>query len=183
MHNQVLLEMIDGLTERAAVEPSEFDAVAFGAGPGSFTGVRIAAATAQSIALVAGAVIVPVASSRAMVVASALRAGKVVSVTRSRGDAYYLAGYEYRAQEWELVLDDALHSEWPTMLLNGAWEFVGERPVWSEVEGMPQWRGAAAVDSNHIAELGLQQFLAAGGLDPADGLPRYVSGDTPWQPS
>ena len=85
MHNQVLLEMLDQLTENAAVAPADFDVVAFGAGPGSFTGVRIAAAVAQSVALVADAVVVPVASSRAMIEASDLDSGKVVAVTRSRG--------------------------------------------------------------------------------------------------
>ena len=46
---------------------------------------------------------------------------------------------------------------------------------------MPQWRGEVRVDASHIAELGVQGLQANEGRDPADGLPRYVSGDTPWQ--
>ena len=181
MHNQLLLEMLDTLTRRAQVQPADFAVVAFGAGPGSFTGVRIAAAVAQSIALVADALVVPVASSRAMLAASGLQSGQVVTVTRSRGDAYYLAGYRGGDDGWELVLPDALHTQWPRALRDEGWVAVGDHPPWQEAAEVPQWRGEVRVDASHIAELGVQGLQANEGRDPADGLPRYVSGDTPWQ--
>lgn len=49
-HAQLLLPMIDGLLVDVGVERSQLDAVVFGRGPGSFTGLRIAAAAAQGIA-------------------------------------------------------------------------------------------------------------------------------------
>lgn len=183
MHNQVLLEMLDQLTENAAVAPADFDVVAFGAGPGSFTGVRIAAAVAQSVALVANAAVVPVASSRAMIQASDLSSGKVVAVTRSRGAAYYLAGYERRDDGWRLILPDALHSAWPPELREGDWVCVGDRPEWTDTAQIPSWVGAARVRAIHVGELALAAFHRGEGQDPAQGLPLYVSGDTPWQPA
>lgn len=51
--NSDLLVAIDAICQRAAVAPRELDAVAIGAGPGSFTGLRIGMATAKGIAFAA----------------------------------------------------------------------------------------------------------------------------------
>ncbi|HWO23252.1 MAG TPA: tRNA (adenosine(37)-N6)-threonylcarbamoyltransferase complex dimerization subunit type 1 TsaB [Kofleriaceae bacterium] len=48
-----LLVAVDGLCRRAGVAPAQLDAVAIGAGPGSFTGLRIGMATAKGIAFAA----------------------------------------------------------------------------------------------------------------------------------
>ena len=59
LHNQVVLQSLDRLAASADVPHSGFAAVAFGAGPGSFTGVRIAAALAQGVAFASAGVVVP----------------------------------------------------------------------------------------------------------------------------
>ncbi|HEV7554556.1 MAG TPA: tRNA (adenosine(37)-N6)-threonylcarbamoyltransferase complex dimerization subunit type 1 TsaB, partial [Kofleriaceae bacterium] len=53
-HGTELLPMIDEVCARAKVRPRELDAIAIGAGPGSFTGLRIGMATAKGIAFAAG---------------------------------------------------------------------------------------------------------------------------------
>lgn len=50
-HAQRLLAMVDELLAKVGVSQSQIDGIAFGRGPGSFTGLRIAAATAQGIAM------------------------------------------------------------------------------------------------------------------------------------
>lgn len=50
-HSQTLLPMIDALVQMTQTGKTSFDAVAITAGPGSFTGLRIGAATAKGIAL------------------------------------------------------------------------------------------------------------------------------------
>ena len=49
-HNALVLQMIDDLLSSAGMRPRDLDVVAFSAGPGSFTGVRIGAAVAQGVA-------------------------------------------------------------------------------------------------------------------------------------
>src|SRR5574343_1795326 len=49
-HTQLILPMIDELMAEAQLKPQQLDAVALSRGPGSFTGVRIAAGVAHGIA-------------------------------------------------------------------------------------------------------------------------------------
>ncbi|GEN28657.1 tRNA (adenosine(37)-N6)-threonylcarbamoyltransferase complex dimerization subunit type 1 TsaB [Halovibrio variabilis] len=49
-HTRRLMPMVDAVLAEAQVSPSQLDAVAFGRGPGSFTGLRIAAGVAQGLA-------------------------------------------------------------------------------------------------------------------------------------
>ena len=50
-HAQHLLPMIDGLLRQASIQLHELDALVYGRGPGSFTGVRLAVAAAQGLSL------------------------------------------------------------------------------------------------------------------------------------
>lgn len=75
----------------AGVAPNEFDRVVCGAGPGSFTSLRIAGAIAKGVALAAGAPLYPI-SSLVLVVAGArpeLAPGRyVVALDAMRGDVF-----------------------------------------------------------------------------------------------
>ncbi|MYH16836.1 MAG: tRNA (adenosine(37)-N6)-threonylcarbamoyltransferase complex dimerization subunit type 1 TsaB [Gammaproteobacteria bacterium] len=181
-HNEHILGLIDGLFATAGLTPQELDGVAFGCGPGSFTGVRIAAAVAQALALGAGASVAPVSSTLALAVAAIeqlpVEEGVVVSI-RSRRDAFYLASFRIADGEPAACRGDQLLTACPDWadFANG-WPLVGDPPPWLPADASVL--SEVTVGAGLIARLGARALAEGGGLDPELGLPAYVQGDSPW---
>ena len=78
-HTELILPMVDALLTDAGITTAQLDAIAFGAGPGSFTGVRIATALVQGIALAHDLPVIPL-SCLAMLALSGARRHRVDTV-------------------------------------------------------------------------------------------------------
>jgi len=105
-HSEELMPMIARLCERAGIAPAALDAVAVGAGPGSFTGLRIGMATAKGIAFAAGRPLWAVSSLAALAFAAVRRGvadpgDLVVPVLDARRSELY-AGW-YRAEAARVI--------------------------------------------------------------------------------
>ena len=70
-HSERILPMVEALLREADLQLPDCDAVAFGAGPGAFTGLRIACGVAQGLAFGAGRPVVAVGNLEALALAAA----------------------------------------------------------------------------------------------------------------
>jgi len=183
-HNEHILALVDQVMAARGLTPTDLDAVAFGCGPGSFTGIRIAASVAQALSFGADAQIVPVSSTLALARSTleegrAVGNGIIVSI-RSRRDAWYLAGFSCTDGRLSVQQQDCLVQQdpgWPES--KAGWTFVGDRPSW-----LPNniiCHTDVATTAALIAQLGAESLAQGEGMAPEFGLPVYVTGDSPWR--
>ncbi len=91
-HSETVLPAIDRLVRTAGYSPIDIEAVVVGAGPGSFTGVRIGAALARGMCFPSRATLFAY-SSLASIAAVADAEGPVCALLDARRDQVYAAGY------------------------------------------------------------------------------------------
>jgi tRNA threonylcarbamoyladenosine biosynthesis protein TsaB len=96
-HSQSILPMIQELLAEAGVALRDCDAIAYGSGPGSFTGVRTACGIAQGLGYGAGLPLVPVVTLDAMALACHQQHGgsDILAVLDARMGEVYWAQYRY----------------------------------------------------------------------------------------
>jgi tRNA threonylcarbamoyladenosine biosynthesis protein TsaB len=91
-HGELILGMMQQLLDVGGIGLAELDAIAFGRGPGSFTGVRIAVAVAQGAAFGAGLPLVPVSTLAAIAQGQFRRGGQrrlLVALDARMGEVYW----------------------------------------------------------------------------------------------
>lgn len=89
-HAELILPMVDELLAEARIKLSALDAIAFGRGPGTFTGVRIATGIAQGLAFSANLPLIPVSTLATLAQSVNDRSGYIAAVMDARmGEVYY----------------------------------------------------------------------------------------------
>lgn len=91
IHSKSILVAIEGLLADAKLGLSELDAIAYGQGPGSFTGLRVAASVVQGLAYPNKLPILPVSTLRAL--AKEFETNPVLSVIDARMQEIYAGVY------------------------------------------------------------------------------------------
>lgn len=104
-HSQRLLPMVDQLLSEAQMTLKDFDVLAFGRGPGSFTGVRIATGMVQGLAFGAGLPVVGVSTLAAMAQQAIMQQNKdhIAAAIDARMGEVYWGCYRSRQGRAELI--------------------------------------------------------------------------------
>ncbi len=181
-----LLPVILGLLEDAGLALWQLDAIAFGSGPGSFTGLRTACSVAQGLAFGSRAQrgsevpVLPVDTLLAVAEEARVQAGvqQVVALLDARMDEVYSASYRHDGGRWqhqgdfELLKPEAVQLPAGYALAGNAVAVYGDR--------LPTAAGGGPVHVPALptaaAMLRLAPELLAQGLAVAarDALPRYI---------
>ena len=165
-HSRQVLTMIDEACHSLDIKKKSIDCVAFSAGPGSFTGVRIGASIAQGVAFGTGAKISRISTSQAMAAQVArLLTHKTTFWTRrkSRADFVYDAKFDFDGSECNCVIDDRLTTT-------------------SAVDRKDEVFSDDVVALSALDVLCLAADQDAVWEEPINALPIYVEGDNPWRP-
>ncbi len=123
---ELILGMISQLLAEAALALGQLDAIAFGRGPGGFTGVRLAVAVAQGLGFAAGLPLLPVSDLRALARQALLQPGappRVLVCQDARMAQVYWACYqgsESANEALDFPLAVRLPPEWNGMPVCGA---------------------------------------------------------------
>lgn len=133
-HAELVLGMVSDLLDRAGVTLSSLDAIAFGRGPGSFTGVRIATAVAQGLGLALDLPLVPVSSLAALALAAARRhaAAAVLAAFDARMDEVYWGAFDTRAPASAVPVGDECVAPPARVPVPVRGEWLGAGEGWSE---------------------------------------------------
>ncbi len=174
-----LLPAIQALMREASLRYAELDAIAFGAGPGSFTGLRTACSVAQGLGFAAGVRLLPVDSLLA--VAEEARfvhgpADHVLAALDARMSQLYVARYAFAEDRFARIGDFELVAP-QDLSIEPGWRLAGNAlPTYAD--RLPQAAQAAHVAAWPSAEAMLRlapALMQAGALvEPEHALPRYV---------
>ena len=181
-HTRYLLPMIKSLMAECGLRFSSLDGVAVGSGPGSFTGLRIAAGVAQGIAYGADLPLIPVSTLAAMAQQSKETNSKaILTCLDARISEVYWAVYTTDKKWVELVGEEHLCK--PELLdcnLKEACYAVGNGMVFIEQMPLQTRKLIEGFETNvyprasAIAELGVRYLELGLSINPADYSPTYL---------
>lgn len=182
-----LVPTVLALLTEGGLALAELDAIAFGQGPGAFTGLRTAVSVAQGLAFGAGKPVLPLDSL--LIVAEDARAQGALDdapdallwvAMDARMDEVYAAAYRRTSTCWDTVVAphlsdlDTLQLRWgdaPLRLAGNASAAFGDRlplPSGSRVWGLQQDRAGAAL------RLAREAWAQGRGVPPEEALPVYL---------
>ncbi len=181
-HSERLLPLIHTLLAEAGYTLATLDGIAFGAGPGAFTGVRIACGVAQGLALGADRPLLPVCTLEAIAQMAwhAHAAPAVIACMDARMREAYAAAYRRDGDRWrevkapEVATPDAIARPIDMVEWFGAGDGFASYPLLAARLKLRAHDATARPDARAIAELAAPRFAAGEGVDAAAARPLYV---------
>ena len=179
-HSELLLPMTHRLLERHGLAVKALDGIAFGEGPGSFTGLRIACGVVQGLAFGAGLKVAGVGTLLAM--AAAADAERVVCCLDARMGEIYHAAYVRSRAGWDVVHAPGLWSPDDVPALSGdGWTGCGSGfAAHSQALGRRYAGRLSAImpevlpRARHVAELAVRAFTEGRAVPPEQAVPVYI---------
>jgi tRNA threonylcarbamoyladenosine biosynthesis protein TsaB len=179
-HSELILPMVRQALAEAGLALAQLDGIAFGAGPGSFTGLRIACGIAQGLALGAGLPVTGICTLEAL--AQEAGGGRIIAALDARMGQIYHAAYEEGADGWQPIAEPSLcYPQNAPLVPNGNWSGCGSGfDMYDQVlrarygDSVKHTIGGMRPHARPLAQLAAPRFAAGEGTDPADAAPLYI---------
>lgn len=169
-----LIPMVQALLADAGLAMGQLQAIAFGRGPGSFTGLRTACAVAQGLALGAGCPVLAVDTLMAVAEDARSRHGvdHVLCALDARMDEVYSGEFEYLQGQWQARGPVRLSPPQALVLAPGVTLVGNVQPVYAG--RLPAPALAAAPTATALLRLAPALWAAGHARAPDQALPLYV---------
>ena len=183
VQSETLLPMVEQLLGGAGLALRDLDALAFGRGPGAFTGLRVAASVAQGLAYGAGLPVVPVSNLDALAAATVTRhgTGRILACLDARMQEVYWAAYTATQDSLSRLTEEILSpQEEVTTPAGEAWFGAGSgwaaypEALKAHVPGLRGVDATIAPDAGDIVRLAYKAFRAGAAVVPERALPVYL---------
>ncbi len=196
-HSRLILKMIDDLLLQVNLPVAELDAIAFGRGPGSFMGVRIAAGVVQGIAFAHDLPVIPVSCLKAIAQRAYEQTGckQVLTAIDARMDEVYWAPYRLQQGQWQLDGEECVISPDKIQLAEvlgkadeawiGAgtgWASYKERILQTTDCQRPTLLPDCLPSAEVIVKLAVDEFKAGNTVTAAEAIPVYLRNNVAKKP-
>lgn len=185
-HAELVLPMVESLLAEAGVGLADLDGLAFGRGPGAFTGLRIASGVVQGLALGANLAVVPVSSLAAVAEQVTATSGQPVLVCNDArmGEVYWgvyarEADGSVTALAPEAVSAPDRVGEGGPAARHAAGNALGRYPQLAKrlLSSGLQLHDGVYPRADAVARLGALGLAAGHGVAPDQALPVYIRDD------
>ena len=181
---ETILGMVEEVLAEAGIELARIRGIAYGEGPGSFTGLRIAAGVTQGLALARGIGVIGVGSLLALSEEAAKdgAGGRVIACLDAHKGEVYHAAYRRAGAGWEEVSAPGLYRpEAVPLAPGGDWTGCGdgfaayrERLAARLGERVSAIRPEAVPSARAVLKLAMPRFVAGEAKDAATAVPVYL---------
>ena len=172
-HSELALPMMDQLLGARDLKARDLDAVAFGAGPGAFTGLRIACGLAQGLAVARGLPVIGISSLEA--IAQESGATRVVACIDARMREVYYAALARDGERWrEVVPVQCLSPQALELPAGEGWVGCGSGFAVYGALGLDRVLPEVHPTAIAVAQLAAPRLQAGEGVDAAQAAPIYV---------
>ena len=179
-HSELILPLLQEMLAEAGLTLAQLDGIAFGAGPGSFTGLRIACGVVQGLAFGADLPVVGICTLEAL--AQQTGDNNVIAALDARMGEIYHAAYTKSADGWRAVSEPVLCLPQQAPLLPGDnWTGCGsgfakyDAALRSRYHGcVGRIAGSLSPRAREVVQLAAPRFATGLAVDPADAAPLYI---------
>ena len=182
-HAELILPMIESLLAEAGLARAQLDGIAVGRGPGAFTGVRLAIAVAQGLALALDIPVVPVSSLAALAQDAPDAGVAILAVIDARMGEVYAGAFRRGANGLVEAVNEETVGQANALTLpqSPQWNVVGSgwdayrEALAARLPASPAFAdGARYPQARAVAQLAAPQFAAGLGVPAEQALPVYL---------